>query len=211
MDNQFKKLLLGAAVVAGLGAAYYFTKSKPVDQQAAVEAPQPSVESEIKEEPAKAEPQTQAAGDSKTQTSAEEPAPTDNKDTADLKPYTDESIAAVIKTINKEVTIADVKKTVELLPRQMREVPFETLYPILLRQSMDMFILEHNAKNAGFDKNPEVVRAIAERKNNIIVAAFLEQEVEKQVSDDVLRKKYDEMRKSIPQDEKEVEIAHVLV
>lgn len=42
MDNQFKKLLLGTAVVAGLGAAYFFTKSKPADVKQTVESTETS-------------------------------------------------------------------------------------------------------------------------------------------------------------------------
>jgi len=93
----------------------------------------------------------------------------------------------------------------------MREVPFQTIYPILLRQAVDMVILEHNAVKEGFDQKAEIKNAIAERKRTILIASFLEKEVDDKVSDDVLMKKYDDVKKMIPQDEKEFEIAHILL
>lgn len=214
MDDNLKKLLLGAAIIGGLGGAYYLTMSKPTER------------SEILEKKADVtlpadEQKKDAVIDSK-ETTVTESAPVvaaKNTTTAETTldatvptaEYEDNSVAATIADINRDITIADVKKTADLLPRQMREVPFQTMYPILLRQAVDMVILEHNALKEGFDKKPEIKTAVAERKRGILIASFLEKEVDEKVSDDVLMKKYEEVKKMIPKGEEEFEIAHILL
>ena len=216
MDDNLKKLLLGAAIIGGLGGAYYLTMSKPTER------------SEILEKKAEVtlpadEQKKDAVIDSKETTiteSNEAPvvaakntttAETTLDATVPTAEYADNSVAATIADINRDITIAEVKKTADLLPRQMREVPFQTMYPILLRQAVDMVILEHNALKEGFDKKPEIKTAVAERKRGILIASFLEKEVDEKVSDDVLMKKYEEVKKMIPKGEEEFEIAHILL
>jgi len=208
MDDNLKKLLLGAAIIGGLGGAYYLTMVKPAERSEIVEKKEDvALPAEEPKEDVAAESKDIPAVESKDAPTAE--AKLDA--TVPTEAYTDKSIAAVITDINKNITIADVKKTADLLPRQMREVPFQTIYPILLRQAVDMVILEHNAVKEGFDQKAEIKNAIAERKRTILIASFLEKEVDDKVSDDVLMKKYDDVKKMIPQDEKEFEIAHILL
>ncbi len=229
MDNNLKKLLLGAAVIGGLGAAYYLTMVKPkarseiLETKAEVQnegaetakeavAEAPVMESKEAVEEASVMESKETAVEAPVEKQKEAVAEKSKLDaTVPTEEYTDKSVAAVIADINKDVTISDVKKTADLLPRQMREVPFQTMYPILLRQAVDMVILEHNAIKEGFDKKSEIKNTIEERKRSILVASFLEKEVDEKVSDDVLLKKYEDVKKMIPQDEKEIEIAHILL
>ncbi|PIZ33144.1 MAG: hypothetical protein COY39_03250 [Alphaproteobacteria bacterium CG_4_10_14_0_8_um_filter_37_21] len=215
MDNNLKKLLLGAAVIGGLGSAYYLTMVKPTERSEILEKNVAETKAEIEAKDAETNPE--AAQDAPVVdapvSQSKEPVAEESKldATVPTEDYTDKSVAAVIEDLNKNITIAEVKKTADLLPRQMREVPFQTMYPILLRQAVDMVILEHNAVKEGFDKKSDIQNTIQDRKRAILVASFLEKEVDEKISDDVLLKKYDEVKKMIPQDEKEIEIAHVLL
>ncbi|HCU06331.1 MAG TPA: hypothetical protein DIC42_01930 [Holosporales bacterium] len=216
MDNNLKKLLLGAAIIGGLGGAYYLTMGKPTERSEILEKKSevtlPSVET--KEDAVIESKDTTAteSNDAPVVASKDTPAAEAKLDaTVPTEEYTDKSVAAVIADLNRDITIADVKKTADLLPRQMREVPFQTMYPILLRQAVDMVILEHNAVKEGFDKKSEIKNAVEERKRAICIASFLEKEVDEKVSDDVLMKKYEDVKKMIPKDEEEFEIAHILL
>jgi peptidyl-prolyl cis-trans isomerase C len=208
MDNNLKKLLLGAAIIGGLGGAYYLTMVKSTDRPEILEKKEDVALPEQTKQETVTDAKEAPVVETKEQPTAEE---TKLDAAVPAEEYTDASVAAVITDLNKNITIADVKKTADLLPRQMREVPFQTMYPILLRQAVDMVILEHNAIKEGFDKKTEIKTAITERKRAILIASFLEKEVDEKVSDDVLMKKYEEVKKMIPKDEEEFEIAHILV
>lgn len=205
MDKNLSKVLLPLAVIAGLGAAYYFMMVKPSNQNDSIKIEEKKEESkkEETEQPKKEEPKKEEKA------KEEESVSSDKKEEAGE--YKDESIAAEVNPIGKKITIKDVKAAAEMLPAQMRQVPFETIYPILLRQAIDFAILESEARKEGYDKKEEVKDAIKEKHKANMFAAYLENEVEKTVSEDKIKEKYEELKKMIPADEKEFEIAHILL
>lgn len=211
MNQNMGKLLALLAVVGGLGAAYYFSMVKkdaaPLEhkveekkeEKAKAEAPKPL------EEKKDAEEQKEHKAEEKKE---EEKVETPSSEAAS---YKDDTVAAKIDPLNKTVTIKDVKGASDMLPPQMRQVPFETLYPILVRQAVDFSILEEEAKKEGFNDKEDVKRSIKDRERAIVLSAFLEKEVESKVSEDTLKAKYEELKKMIPADEKEYEVAHILL
>ncbi|CAO4840958.1 MAG: Foldase protein PrsA [Holosporales bacterium] len=211
MDKNLSKVLLPLAVIAGLGAAYYFMMVKPADNKEATKIEEKKEEPKKEEEKAEAKPEEkkEEAKVEKSDEKKDESKSSDKKDEA--AEYKDDSVAAEVDPIGKKITIKDVKAAADMLPAQMRQVPFETIYPILLRQAIDFSILEAEAKKEGFDKKDDVKEAIKEKHKANLFAAYLEKEVDKNVSDDKIKEKYEELKKMIPADEKEFEIAHILL
>ncbi|MBP9752349.1 MAG: peptidylprolyl isomerase [Proteobacteria bacterium] len=212
MNQNMTKILAFIAVLGGLGGAYYVMMVKPKQEQVA-EAPKAEkpVEEAKKEDVKAEEPKTEAskpAEEVKEEVKAEE---SKTEETAQKVEYSDDTLAAKIDGVDKKVIIKDVKATMDMLPPQMRQLPFQTLYPILVRQAVDFVLMEQEAIKQGIDKKPEIVKAIADRKRDVLRAAYLEKEVQTKVSEDTLKKKYEEIKKMIPENEKEYEIAHIVV
>ena len=206
MSDNLKKILILIAAAVGVFIAYtVLIKEKKTED--GIITPIEKDEPKKAEEVAPQETQPAAKADEQEKASDEKK----TEETAKDGEYTDATIAAKIEGINKDVKIKDVKNAANMLPPQMRQVPFTTLYPVLVRQAVDFVLLGHEARKEGYDKKPSVIQSISDRKRAIVVGVFLEKEVDQKVSDDVLRKKYEELKKMIPSDEKEFEIAHILL
>lgn len=230
MNENMKKIVALGSVIAALGATYLIINKKekaveniPVKseqviedtQKTAIEKTPESLPEKKQEEALEAtkdgktnideKSTTEKATDEKSDVIAEA-----NKDTASEE-YKDTTVAAKIENINQDVTIKDVKDAADMLPPQMRQVPFATLYPVLVRQAVDFIILGHEAKQEGYDKKDDVLKSIKDRERAVVVGAYLEKEVETKVSEDTLKAKYEDLKKMIPADEKEFEVAHILV
>jgi peptidyl-prolyl cis-trans isomerase C len=93
---------------------------------------------------------------------------------------------------------------------QIMSVPMERLLPGLTQQAVDNRILADAAKAAGMEKDPEVKKQLALIQDELIKRAFLSREVEKQVTDEDVRKVYDEQVASfVPEDE--IHARHILL
>jgi peptidyl-prolyl cis-trans isomerase C len=226
MNENMRKIVALGAVIAALGATYLIITKKekaveeiPAKSEKVIEAEQkpvlekadePSPEKKV-EQKADAEnaPENKGA-EEKGKDAQAEPQANDVKEVTS-EDYNDTTIAAKIENINQDVTIKDVKDAADMLPPQMRQVPFATLYPVLVRQAVDFIILGHEAKKEGYDTKEDVLKSIKDRGRAVLVGAFLEKEVEAKVSEDTLKAKYEDLKKMIPADEKEFEVAHILV
>lgn len=96
------------------------------------------------------------------------------------------------------------------LPKQYQSAPDEKIFPILVNQAVDSYLLEKAALAAGTENDPKVKEAIEKAKKDIISQAFLFNKVKDVISDAAVEAKYAEVIKNFPE-EKEVHVRHILV
>lgn len=108
------------------------------------------------------------------------------------------------------IKFQEIQDLMAQLPPKLRDAPFSKLYAGLLNRLVDSKVLLNAAIKGGFDKDPEALKRIADAKELLLQKAFLDQEIDKLMTDDVLRVKYAELVKLLPKDEMESDVSHIL-
>lgn len=108
------------------------------------------------------------------------------------------------------ITFKEVQELMMQLPPKSRDVPFSKLYVSLLNRLVDSKVLLDAAIKGGFDKDPEALKRIVDAKELLLQKAYLDKEIDKLITDDILKAKYNELLKLLPKDEMESEVSHIL-
>jgi peptidyl-prolyl cis-trans isomerase C len=116
----------------------------------------------------------------------------------------------VAKVNGQPIHLSDLKDAVQSLPENLRGVPPQTLYPMLLDQLIDGRALVAEARKTGLDKDPDVKRQVAAAEDRALQTAMLGKEVGPTITDAALRAKYDKEVAGKPGEE-EVHAKHILV
>ncbi len=117
----------------------------------------------------------------------------------------------VVARVNgTEIRRDDVLKAIETLPAQYRQLPKEVLFDRMRDQLVTSKLIDQAAEKAKLGDDPEVKRQMAEVRERIIQQVYLTRAVEAELTDAVLKKKYDETIKAQPAKE-EVHARHILV
>ncbi|MEZ5667519.1 MAG: peptidylprolyl isomerase [Alphaproteobacteria bacterium] len=117
----------------------------------------------------------------------------------------------VVATVGgDEITLADVVQLYQELPEQYRQIPFEMIYANLLENAIDSHLLIAAARSAGMENDPQVVDAVARFTERVMQQAYLDNEIQSQLTDEVLQARYDEQIGAAPE-EFEVRASHILV
>lgn len=117
----------------------------------------------------------------------------------------------VVARVNgAEIRRDDVLKAIETLPAQYRQLPKEVLFDRMRDQLVTAKLIDQAAEKAKLGDDPEVKRQMAEVLERIIQQVYLTRAVEAELTDAVLKKKYDETVKAQPAKE-EVHARHILV
>jgi peptidyl-prolyl cis-trans isomerase C len=116
----------------------------------------------------------------------------------------------VAKVDGKTFTYSQVMEAKSALPKQYQSAPEDKIYPVLLNQIVDTYLIEKAASSAGLENQPDVQKAIAKAKEGIIAQAFLLEKVKDLITDAAVQEKYNEVVKNFPK-EKEVHLRHILV
>ena len=74
-------------------------------------------------------------------------------------PAPDDPVVATVD--GKPIHLSDLKDAVQLLPENMRSLPPQAMYPMLLDQMIDARALVSEARKSGLDKDPAVQRKVA--------------------------------------------------
>ena len=110
-----------------------------------------------------------------------------------------------------KMTMAQVYEQLNLLPSEVKDRPFSKLYAALLRRLIDTHILNKAATNLGLDKDPEVIDNMNKNAETMLQKLFVEGEVAKLLTEDELKKNFEELKAKLPKDEMEVQLKHILV
>ena len=117
----------------------------------------------------------------------------------------------VLAKIGSEVIrLSDLTAAAEALQPQLRQMPREQLLPRLLDQMVDTRVLAAEARKAGIDKDPAVLRAVRETEERALVSLILEREIGPRVNDAAVRARFDQELASQPPPA-EIHARHILV
>lgn len=117
----------------------------------------------------------------------------------------------VVAIVNgQKFTYSQVMEAKANLPKQYQSAPDDKIFPVLVNQAVDAYLIEKAAAAENLETNPEVKKAIEKAKEGIISQAYLLEKVKGDITDAKLQASYNELVKKLPQ-EKEVHLKHILV
>jgi peptidyl-prolyl cis-trans isomerase C len=120
----------------------------------------------------------------------------------------DDPVVAVVD--GQKFTYSQVMEAKAGLPKQYQSAPDDKIFPVLLNQAVDTYLINKAALASGEAEKPEVKKSIAKTTEEIIAQAYLLEKVKSTISDAAVQAKYDEVIKNFPE-EKEVHLRHILV
>jgi peptidyl-prolyl cis-trans isomerase C len=121
---------------------------------------------------------------------------------------TDDPVVATVD--GKPIHLSDLKDAVQSLPENMRALPPQALYPMLLDQMIDARALVSEAHKSGLDKDPAVQRQVTAAEDRALQTAVLSKDVGPTITDAALRARYDQDVAGKPGEE-QVHAKHILV
>jgi peptidyl-prolyl cis-trans isomerase C len=108
------------------------------------------------------------------------------------------------------IFLSDLARASRALPEAMRNLPFETVMPVLLDRMIDHMALTMTARRAGLDKNPDVRREIDAATDLVLESAWLARTAAPKVTEEAIQQRYNEEYANRPATE-EVRARHILV
>ena len=121
--------------------------------------------------------------------------------------------AVVAKVNGKEVKLKEVERLKKALPPQALSnvKDSDKLFTTLRDQLIDMTLVTEAAKKEGLEKKEDVQKAIQQATEQVLVQAYLSNELKNFVTDSAVKNRYDKYVAELPKDEMEVKARHVLV
>lgn len=110
----------------------------------------------------------------------------------------------------EKVTGDDVLGFASSLPAQLQQAPGDRLLPVIVNQLVNDKLLVKAAYSKGIEKSAEVKEAMDAAEKRIVRDTYIRDEVKAKVTDEALRKKYEEMLFNTPKLE-QVHAGHILV
>lgn len=122
--------------------------------------------------------------------------------------FADDPVVAVVD--GKKFTYSEVLAAKSSLPKQFQSESDEKLFPVLVNQAVDNYLINKAAEAAGTANQADVKKAIEKAKEGIISQAYLLEKIKPLITDKAVEEKYAEVVKNFPK-EKEVHLRHILV
>ena len=116
----------------------------------------------------------------------------------------------VAKVGDHEIRLLDLSEAAQTLPDEVRSMPPQVLYPMLLDQLVDREALVIEARKQGLENEPQVKQAIARATDQVLQNALLSRDIGPSVTDAALHARYDATIAKTPGEE-EVHAEHILV
>ena len=116
----------------------------------------------------------------------------------------------VAKVDGQPIHLSDVQDAAQSLPENMRGMPPQTLYPMLLNQLIDGRALVTEARKSGLDKEATVQRQMVAAEDRALQTAVLNKEIAPAVTDEAVHARYEQEIAGKPGEE-EVHAKHILV
>jgi peptidyl-prolyl cis-trans isomerase C len=98
----------------------------------------------------------------------------------------------VAKVDGQPIHLSDLKDAVQALPENVRGMPTQTLFPMLLEQLIDGRALVAEAHKSGLDHDPTVQRQVTAAEDRALQTAMLNKAVGPSVNDEAVRARYDQ-------------------
>lgn len=131
---------------------------------------------------------------------------TSSKQKEALPPAT--QIAAEINGL-KPITMGDLFKEKESLPKRYSSIPFEKMYGLLLAKKINAILLEKGASDKNIDKSPEFQEKMVELNATFTEKYYLENLIKASIEKEKLKELYHKLTNLLKKD-KEIRIRHIL-
>lgn len=135
-------------------------------------------------------------------------APSANKPAEKAQASAEDPVVA--KVDGQDIRRSEVLESLKNIPPQMQQLPPETLFPMALEQAINGKIITEKAAKADVANDPEVAKRLAEAKEQIVRLVFVENEINKKLTDERVRKAYDKFAAEQGKIE-EIKARHILV
>jgi len=116
----------------------------------------------------------------------------------------------VAKVNGHDLHMSDVQELAQSLPAQLRGMPAQMLYPLLIDQLVDREALAIAARKQGLDKDPAVRREMRRAEDATLQNAFIQRQVAPSVTEEAISALYKKEIAGKPGEE-QVHARHILV
>ena len=116
----------------------------------------------------------------------------------------------VAKVDGNPIMLSDLVIAAQAMGQEARDVPRQTLYPMLLDQLINGRALAKEARRTGLDRDPAVRRQLQAAEDQTLEQALLHKELDPRLADAAVRARYEQDIAGKPGEE-EVHARHILV
>lgn len=122
----------------------------------------------------------------------------------------DPSTVVVAIVNGQKIMLSEVVSAQANLSAQYRQLPLQLIFPQLLDQVIDGKLVSVEGRKANLQNDPDVKRRLALVEDQLIQQAYLLKEIDKKITPEALKARYDKFIKDTPPEE-EVHARHILV
>jgi peptidyl-prolyl cis-trans isomerase C len=153
-----------------------------------------------------------APGLSLAQLATQQPiVPTESSGNSSLRAPIGSKADPVIGSVDgKLIYLSDLTRVANTLPEQMRNLPFDSIMPVLLDRIIDHAALIMTARRAGLDRDPEVQRDMRAAADQVLERAWLAQVTPSKLTEAAIEARYNRQYANRPATD-EVHARHILV
>ncbi len=116
----------------------------------------------------------------------------------------------IAKVNGQDVTRLDVFQFIRQLPPQIQQMPPSDVYPTAVENVVNAEIIQQRANAASLESDPEFQKQMEIAKEQVARTVFLQKEVDAKITEDMLKKIYDDNVAKMP-DVEERKASHILV
>jgi peptidyl-prolyl cis-trans isomerase C len=117
----------------------------------------------------------------------------------------------VVATVNGQpIRLSELEIAQQALPQQYRNMPLQSVFPALLDRMIDSKLVVLEGKKSKINEDPTFKKRLAFVEDQVLQDFWIQREIARQVTEEKLRKRYEERLKSMPPEE-EVHARHILV
>lgn len=117
----------------------------------------------------------------------------------------------VVARVNGEaIKRSDVLATLEQLPPQVRQLPFQVIYPAVIDQLINGKLVAQAGYAENLDEDPEVQARLERAEERIVQETYLYRRIDASITEEMLRERYQQALAETPP-QPEVKASHILV
>lgn len=204
-----KRVALGLALSTGLtllseSQAFFGKKSEEKSEEKAIEKKdEKATDKKVEKKEAEKKPEGQAKEGAEAEKKPEGTTP------AATPAVKDDTVVA--KVNGETLTLGDLRRAYENLPPQVQaESPFEEFiknkaaYAALLEREISLMVVGQKARAEGYDKKESVRKKREQCYIAMMLKEYLDTEVDKRLTDEKLKPKYQEVLKLMPKGKQEL-------
>ncbi len=118
--------------------------------------------------------------------------------------------AVIARVDGKEIRRSELEEAAQALPQELRGMPPQMLYPLLLDQLITQQALVNAARSQGLERDPQVQARLRRAEEETLQQALLSRAISGDVTEEKLRERYQRDIAGRPAEE-EVRARHILV